>query len=461
MNMHRRDPIHSLISLLVVAVTMMMVELQAEGLPFKVELYEPIHLNTIVVPKGNKASTPDSLYKLTGVIEKVRLPIWTSQARNVIEAQTDGYELATVRPDEEQPQGFVEVTEVTKDGAAWLKLKFREVDLGKAKLIISSPTSGHSQTFTSTQLNEWQGQSAMFFGDRLRVQLRVAPDSGIPMPVDDLIEKVFVGESVIPKGLYPEEDPNQTPEQQAADDEELPCGHDTREFSNEPRVGRMMPATCTVSILEGGVYATAGHCFRDNREIQQEVQFNVPQSSASGKPSEPAKKDVYAVRSDTIVCSDCMSEHLKHGKDWAVFLLSRNTETGLEAIEAQAGSFEILSNSAAHALSDIRIDGYGFDSNPLTAMYAQQTAKGKFATNSNSTDNDVELQHFVDTQVGNSGSPMIALGNTDSDIKSVVGIHTGGHCDSETREPNKGTGFSHKGLLQAVEKLRNWHVNDR
>ncbi len=370
------------------------------------------------------------------------------------------YAFQTLRPDEEGPQNFIEVTEVTKDGAAWLKLKFREVDLGNARLVISSPTSGRSQTFTAIQLKEWEGWSASFPGERLRVQLHVQEGSRTPLPVDALIEHVMVGESLFPRKLYPEEGSPQIPEQQALDDkEEEPCGTDTRTFSKEPRVGRLFPAMCTVFILEGGVYATAGHCFRTNRV--QEVQFNVPLSSQIGIPNFSSPEDTYQVIATSIICSDCISDqNLKHGKDWAVFLLSKNTVTHREAIDAQGGSIKISSDLtiAGHPITHIRIDGFGWDNEPPIAMYANQNARGRFlGLAPDSNDEDAELRHFVATEGGNSGSPMMAIDGAKSDTDVVVGIHTGGRCNPETNTPNKGTGFSHQGLLQAVATLRQLH----
>ncbi len=428
----------------------------AQGLSFETQSFKPTR-GSIIIP-SDKVSTEakEAFQIIDDVLSNVKEPIWYDSSTAALEAQNLNPVIGNANGGVSQSKIYVEINEVSVEGAAWLKLKFKQVWLGASELHISSPNSGRSQTFDAELLKEWDWQSTLFSGDRLRLQLRV-PNGDAPVSVDNVVDEVIVGSSLLPEKSYPEQIVN---DEQNGLKEEAVCNIDERAFSQEPVVGRMRPAMCSVFILEGGVYGTAGHCFRKNRDLQ-DVEFNVPDSSSNGIPQESDETDVYHVIKDSIKCSDCVvGKNLKHGMDWAVFRLSRNTETKLEAIEKQ-GSFlqeETQGWPVDSPTRVARIAGFGWDNDPLPAMYAQQTANGEVSVAQNTSANDVELLHFIDTEAGASGAPIILESDKTGSAQTVIGIHTGGRCDPNRNRPNKGTGTVNEGLLKAIRELRGTNV---
>jgi hypothetical protein len=138
-------------------------------------------------------------------------------------------------------------------------------------------------------------------------------------------------------------------------------------------------------------------------------------------------------------------------------LLGKNTESEEEAINTQGRSFRIASPSEinSHCDKNIFVAGYGYNSSRLTSNYAQQISMGKFLGLSEVSNNfDSEVLHMADTEVGNSGSPLIVVDENEEQTNILVGIHTGGRCNPMNNNPNKGTGFSNQDLLEAVAKLK-------
>lgn len=444
-----------LICLVVLAGTIIPITALAESaLPFHVEPYQPRGSSTVIVPLNREKSTAESLNAISSMTQSVDAEISSLKKRNFIFGNTS-FHVGEEELGDKIKSGYVDVEDVISEGAAWLKIKFRKFDLTTSKLIVTSMNSGRTQTFAGNQLENWAWHSALFDGDRVRVQLQINPGVLMP-PLRELIENILVGESSTPKPENSKPREEETiPRQGANDKKEGACGEDKRKPSNEPRVGRMFPMGCTVFIVTSGVYLSAGHCI-DSTVEAQEVQFNVPPSTPAGKTIPPAIRDVYPIVINSVVCSGCNGNDQPHGNDWTAFDLGRNNETGLEAVQAQGASFEISSSYLYQGIpiARARIDGFGYNGNPATSMYANQYATGPLVgLTSESTPEHAELQHYIDTQGGNSGSPIIAIDSLGLRTNIVVGIHTGGRCNPAEDEPNRGTGLSHQHLQSAIARL--------
>lgn len=350
----------------------------------------------------------------------------------------------------------VKVTEIYRPKAAWLKIKFKDnFNLGNAKLIVSSTESAEAQTFSGDELrDDWNWYSPMFLGNRVRIQLQVAPETQ-RFEWDELIDKIIVGDSTIPEPvqkIYPSK--QQSTKQSVTTTKEQVCNQDDRKPSQEKRVGRLTPLGCTVFIVDGGVYVSAGHCITTDI-ARQEVHFNVPPSKPTGDMEFSVLSDRYPVRVKSIACDGCYGNELPDGEDWAVFDLAPNTVTGLEAIVAQGGGFQINSTYMINGdpVERVRIDGFGFSRFPRTTSYTNQFAEGPFAgLSSTSTDTHAEVRHYTDTDGGSSGSPIIIVDGK-KPTSFVLGVHNGGRCNPTDGVPNAGTGFSNTRLRESVKAL--------
>lgn len=209
------------------------------------------------------------------------------------------------------------------------------------------------------------------------------------------------------------------------------CGKtDDREFSNDPKIGRVndgVTSVCTVTMIGKSCALTAGHCF----SILDEVSFNVPKSR-NGELGRSAGKDRYQVdRYETYYANN------GPGDDYAVLKLLANNQTGKLPGEAQ-GYYDV-SFERVKIGDVVFVTGYGKDVRP-DRHHSQQTHQASIVSVSQST-----LQHNIDTRFGNSGSVII-----DQVTKKIIGIHTHGACYSEGGS-NYGTLISrHTRLSQAI-----------
>ena len=192
------------------------------------------------------------------------------------------------------------------------------------------------------------------------------------------------------------------------------CGsNDDRITSDHPLTRRIMPIGRTGWVIQGGTLLTAGHCISSST---QTVEFNVPASQSNGTTVSPPIRDQYS-----IIASSIVDGYTGVGNDWAMFRVLPNTETGLTPIAAQGGAFQ-LSNTADP--SNVWITGYGVDgpspcfgssrqpdctdnSPPRNAgNQANQTHSGALTDHSADRPNSATLRYTVDSQGGNSGSPV-------------------------------------------------------
>lgn len=350
-----------------------------------------------------------------------------------------------------------EVIEIA--GAQWLQLRFGDFDLGDGTLTITGG-DGQSQTFDQAQLEAWEGLTAIFNGARLVLSL----GEGATADIADIVIGLPASEGetgmVAPDALMDSlgDDPGRyipsddvpplpdgaAPESAGTATIEAICGiADDRTSSSHPFSGRIMPIGCTGWIIESGVILTAGHCIGSGT---QTLEFNVPSSLANGTTVSPPVADQYRV-----VASSIVSGYTGVGNDWALFQVLPNTETGLTAIVAQGGGFEISDTAepASVIITGFGVDGPspGFGNPPPRDAdnQTQQTHSGMLTENSIQGPSQATLRYSVDTQGGNSGSPVFAAGGGNV----AIGIHTNGGCGAGGGT-NAGTSFRNAGLWSAI-----------
>lgn len=354
-----------------------------------------------------------------------------------------------------------EVVEIA--GAQWLQLRFGSFDLGGGTLTVTGG-DGQSQSFSQEQLQAWEGLTAIFNTNRLTVSL----SDGATAEIADIViglpaaqGAVDTLESVTPAPLIdllggdlqryiPIEDVPPSPDASlegasgnGATIESI-CGTvDDRAASTHPFSGRIMPIGCTGWIIEGGAILTAGHCIGSST---QTLEFNVPASQANGSTVSPPLADQYRV-----IASSIVSDFTGVGNDWAIFEVLPNSQTGLTAIAAQGGGFA-LSNTANPP--NVVITGYGVDGpspdfgNPPPRNadnQTQQTHVGNLTENSVQGPSQATIRYTVDTQGGNSGSPVIVAGGGNV----AIGIHTNGGCGAGGGA-NAGTSFRNAALWNTI-----------
>ena len=210
------------------------------------------------------------------------------------------------------------------------------------------------------------------------------------------------------------------------------CGSDNRVPSNDPAIGRLFfddspNFPCTAWLLPSGKLVTAGHCTRD-LESGDWVEFNVPQSASNGSPQHPGPEDRYTVDMSSIIKSDNGS-----GNDWAVFDVFVNSQTGLTPLEAQNAYYEIAQSNGGNTIT---ITGYGTAISELNKT--QQTNTGV----NEGRDGNI-IKYVVDTNPGNSGSPII-----DFATGKAIGVHTNGNCADDGY--NFGTSFFNSNFWNAA-----------
>ncbi len=307
----------------------------------------------------------------------------------------------------------------TYNGAASLRVVFGAFTLGANDWIeVYSPTTGERHKLNNAELTKWQGTSGFFNGDTLWIDLYLAPGSTGSF---DIIS-YFVGLGGLSNGRH------------------TICGNDDRVQSTDNRSGRFVVngsvtgGGCTIWLASNdGCAISAGHCFSGGSLMLAE--FNVPASLPSGALQHPPISDQFPIDPATVSFTNGGV-----GNDWGVCKLFNNN-LGQSAASLY-GFYNVV--STVPAINDtIRITGYGVDSG--VDNQTNQTNTGPLVGNSGTT-----LGYQVDTQGGNSGSPVIheSTGN-------AVGIHTHGGCTSSNTGNNSGTSTSHSGFQSAFTALCN------
>lgn len=331
--------------------------------------------------------------------------------------------------------------------AIWLRLHFSDYNLGKHSTItITSLQDGGDQRFDRHSLSQWDNATAVFNGDTVEIELHVdAQDEDIYFVIDNLL----VGDRQELSHLADSEDP----------DTRALCGADDRVASTDARVGRLFLGGCTAWLISNGRLLTAGHCVDFDPDdggpmlpdgildLSGVVEFNVPPSQADGTTVAADPDDQYPIdTTDVIWRFDGENQGL--GKDWAVFTVDPNANTGLTPFQAQGGFFR-MTNGNPFTNMQIRITGMGSDSTPPGSTggrnaqnFTNQTSTGDYGVEDNNG-SDIWHSYAVDTTGGNSGSPIIW-----EDFGFTIGIHTNGGCD--TSGANVGTSFEVNALETAI-----------
>lgn len=277
---------------------------------------------------------------------------------------------------------------IHESGAAWLRLFFNNVQLGKkGSITITSKLDGASQTLTAASIQNWKSTSAYFNGSTVSITINnAAGEKGIGIDINE----VGIGD--------------------LAPSTRSQCGSvDNRSASNDAAIGRIVPIGCTGWIIRNGKFVTAGHCSGSRAQI---IEFNVPRSNSNGNIVHPGPEDQYPI--GTFVTDYVRG---RPETDWAVFTAGANTQTGLTAIQAQGKSFNVVQSAPGNT---IRITGFGVDTG--RDNQTQQTHTGP-----KTSFNDTFVRYQTDTEGGNSGSPII-----DEATGNAVGVHAYGGCSTSS-----------------------------
>lgn len=286
-------------------------------------------------------------------------------------------------------------------GAPSLRVFFHEIALGPDDYLdVVGLLDGEVHRIRPDEIAKWRSSSAFFNGGALELQLYVAPGSQASYTVSHLL----VG----------------TP----GDPSESICFlADDRVPTTDARVGRFLDSSGTSACtgwLSGpdSCSFSAGHCFPSYASI---AEFNVPLSTTGGALVHPPPEFQFPVDPASLIWNNGGI-----GNDYAICHLLTNTLG--ETASAKFGWFDL--GFFFPALSETtRISGFGADSG--TANQILQTHTGPFAGSSG-----FELRYTVDTQGGNSGSPVIHETSGDA-----IGIHTHGGCGSSGGH-NSGTSLN-------------------
>ncbi len=301
-------------------------------------------------------------------------------------------------------------TELQETGANSMRVLFGDSNVpAGSTLRLTGLRDGAVQRFDARSLTDWDDASAVFNGDRVRLELIAASGTRANRVVVTAIE---VGLAV-----------------PVVETDDL-CGTDDRVGFGDPRIGRQYPYGCTVWLANEFTLVTAGHCSSDPN---QQVHFNVPPSDASGLPRFPSPDDQYPFDVPSLQRLDGGV-----GADWTVVRAVPNSNTGLYPGQAQGDWFP-FGTVPSVASGNVRVTGYGVVSDPtrLTESQTEESDVGPLSGISVDT-----VVHGCDTEAGSSGSPVI-----DVATGRVIGVHTHGNC---AFGGNIGTRIDRPDLQQAL-----------
>ena len=342
-------------------------------------------------------------------------------------------------------------SEIRIDGAEWMQVVFASSELGRSSWVsIRSLEDGDVQTLDAQSMREWGQRTAYFNGDAVEITLHVAPeDKGVFADVG----RIVVGERARVPVYF---------DQPAAFSKDICGGVDNRTGIIDNRVSRLMPVGCTAWRVTNGAFLTAGHCVdldpdgsgsglpNGVLDTLTVVQFNVPPSDSNGTIRNPPAADQYPVNNQNVVWRfDGVGQGL--GKDWAVFTTWKNSTTGKFPYEAYAFPFRLTRETPA-AGNVSRVSGFGVDSLPAgtpgpynAQSQTNQTHTGGYVGETTSGA-DISVQYTVDTEGGNSGSPVIWETNG-----LAYAIHTNGGCFGGGS--NNGTSMEVNALETAISNV--------
>ena len=315
--------------------------------------------------------------------------------------------------------------------ASQLRVHFSDHQLGqRSSVVLTSLKDNQTQRLAAWSMAEWNNASAIFNGNVVKVELRVAPgEENIFVRADQLID------------YSSEFTPAHPGPQLAGPILQSLCGADGRVASGDDRVGRI--SGCTGWLVSNGAVLAAGHC----GNVSGVFSVNVPLSDSDGSANASATVDQFPITANSSVRN---SNGI--GDDWNVFSLGRNSLG--ESAHVKFGFFRMTRTVPANG-STLRITGFGIDNTPAGTSAAccntdsagncthfscnlrnrtLQTATGTLSSH-NVSGAALSYSYQVDTEPANSGSPVIWEANG-----FAIGIHTNGGC------PNDGTSFENAAL---------------
>lgn len=320
-----------------------------------------------------------------------------------------------------------------------------------AFLFISSEDPQEFQKMTRNDLENYKGRSAFFPAGKLVISLIVEREEERESSIDIERLRILNDTSVEVLHLFAPESiadlHSGVEERIASRGESSPepqslCGPDDRIPSSDNRIGRLMPIGCTGSLIDAGVGLTAGHC---GGELMQILEFQVPASAPNGATRPARIRDQYPVIE--VVALD---EGI--GKDWAVFRIGPNSNTGMLPGDAQGGALVKLSRRQRPA--KVRVTGFGVDDEERGTTggrnaqnQTQQTENGNGNARATHHENNGNsfFRYKVDTMGGNSGSPVF---DEERGNGAAIAIHTNAGCD---QDGNHGTSVANRELISAIE----------
>ncbi|ORZ36519.1 hypothetical protein BCR44DRAFT_119363 [Catenaria anguillulae PL171] len=328
---------------------------------------------------------------------------------------------------------------------------------------ITSLLDNSVQFHNAETLKQWSYNSAFFNGAKIKIELLADPSikSGKPSLV---IENFRVNGE---EGSQPDDLPI-PPRQRSL------CNRgDLRQPSSDPRLGRVWPVACTGWTINdtNGCLLTAGHCFDGHDAGEQVLQFNVPASTIFWRKDNQTDLDIPVANvrhphADSQFAIDVESVQHKlialggvnfvDDEDWAYFGTHRNPNTGLTAREYTKGQVFTLAQvdkttgklpvGLIKKGDMARVTGFGYvrfaAPERFNLTYTQQTHVGPI----HELIDDYHMSHRVDSEPGNSGSPIIL-----ESTGVAVGVHTNGGCQTHFRgSSNWGATMAMRGLQQAL-----------
>lgn len=332
------------------------------------------------------------------------------------------------------PVREVDLGAIEMPGAPWLRVVFGRCALGdSSRILLRSAWDDAWQLLDARALADWGNTSAVFNGDRVEVRLLVAPG--------DRDVEANVRGAVVGVGMP------QAPQTQCGAD-------DNRVASSDNRVARIFNSGCTAWRIGNGAFLTAGHCadFDPDQggpmlpdgvlDLSGVVEFNVPASQSNGTLVAAAPEDQFPINVGNVQWRfDGEGQGL--GKDWCVFRVNANATTGLLPHQVYGQPFRITRELPGNG-STLRVTGFGTDTG--ADNQTNQTSTGPFSGEVTSGA-DIRLDYAVDTEGGNSGSPVIW-----ETVGIAIGVHTNGGCTTSGGN-NAGTSFEVDALENAINAV--------
>src|SRR5262245_19463172 len=289
--------------------------------------------------------------------------------------------------------------EVSLPHAAWLRLYFDEVQLDGGSFVrMTSMTDGEQQALDAGGLALWSNSSAYFNGDRVLLELVVAPGA---------TARVSLGRAAYEAA---QDVPGQSGMTRGEPGTCGICSADDRALSDLDSACRLMPAGCSATVYtSNSCLVSAGHCAVDGLVAQ----FRVPASLADCTVVNPPVADQFPV-----LGFDFQNAGL--GADWSVMTTGPNN-LGQKAFQ-RYGKLRRIAPAFASAGDPVNIWGFGMDAT-CTRNRVQQQSVGSIVSRSGS-------YYFfnADIHVGSSGSGVTKDGR-------IIAVVT--HCSPNC--PNAGT----------------------